>query len=149
MRIRQVSFILFGLLFLAACQPRGETKSLDEVVSLARQRYGQSYEKASSQLDPAVSQSIARVQKSLEMIIAFGATAPLGEYAREVEGGLQELQYKVGYTTRPSLAELIKQYRFMGAEKEGGPPSAAAAKLLASRTFHLMASELETTRFAL
>jgi hypothetical protein len=66
---------------------------------------------------------------------------------------LATLVTKAGYTSRPSLGELSAQYRKLAADLNAAAGTeneqvVSTARLLVARTYSLIASELETVRFA-
>ncbi|MCB0319480.1 MAG: hypothetical protein KDD60_01060 [Bdellovibrionales bacterium] len=162
-------FLLGVCLFvMSGCLPRGETKSLDEVLKIARDRYND----AIVDVEP-IGGTREKLADLVSNMNGFIDSAP-GDQTRVVAGSvtkhLQELIPQTGYTTRPALGELLKSYRGMSfpEEREGfttisGPTAGsasqesseagnwdldvAARKLLVARTFTALAQELETTSF--
>jgi hypothetical protein len=122
-----VAIALVSLCFVG-CGPRGETKTLDEVLANAKLRFVKVGISGSSQ---EVQGILGEVQKNLETIAS----------------SLNSLVSKSGYTVRPSMGEIMAQYRALAEQAGHGSVSAAQLKLLAARTYELIASELETTRF--
>lgn len=130
-----------ALIAIVGCGPRGETKSLDEVVAGARSSF---YQRAEVVKDAEVKDELAQAARLLEASI----DSPLDDSSARSERIaqiLQSLTTRAGYTSRPALGELQSQWL---AGAEGGMTS-EAGKLLAARTFSLLASELDGIGFAL
>ena len=86
------------------------------------------------------------VSQHLDQITAQqGAEA--GKSAGELAELLNGLVDHAGYTVRPGMNELISQYRMLS--KNGADVQTAQVKLLASRTYSLLTSELNTTSFGM
>lgn len=134
-----VAACLLGV--LVACGPRGESKSLDELLGAAKQRFSRA---DAQQLDEAVGKQVQRLQAQLAILEQqdkFGP-GPFLIIAQE----LSALEEHAGYTSRPSISELTDQFRLLGSEV--GQADSAKVKLMLSRAYNLLASELETTRFS-
>ena len=131
------------LLSMSACGfPRGESKSLKQVLETARSRY-KAVQHVAIEND-AVEDRLLTILKTLEALEkANGAHA---EKLASLGKDLAEIIPHAGYTVRPALNELMKQYLAMSKEEN---PNHNASLLLASRTYSILASELETTRFKL
>ncbi|MFM1847273.1 MAG: hypothetical protein RL417_747 [Pseudomonadota bacterium] len=134
--------VLFGA---AGCMPRGETESLGDVLATAEARYRAI---SKSELPTDVSAALEKVAAELsgltsaeDMNGATGKIAALGE-------SLSALVTKAGFTSRPALNEIALQYRMLGSAS-GDSLTPAQVKLLASRTYSVLAAELETTKFSL
>lgn len=131
--------LLLGV--LSGC-PRGETNTLDEVLSAAKARY-------SSVKDAAVAADVKpkldRLTGLLEAIPASTGSGDVGSQANEIADILVELTPKASATNRAAMAELVPQFRTYGDSKSVA--TVAQAKLLSSRTYSLIASELETLKF--
>jgi hypothetical protein len=139
------SSFLLGLFLaatLSACAPRGESKSLAEVLETAKERYALVKDEAKS---PKVVEALKSVLAELESVEkARGVLAESS--ADKVALTLNGLIEHAGYTSRPAMTELMNQYLYVS---EHGAENADATLLLASRTYSLLASELETTKFAI
>jgi hypothetical protein len=132
--------LVMTLAAMAACGPRGETKSLDEVLQIARDRYEHV---KGAQVAGDVRTALDQIGSDLQDL----TKAPAAAKAADVAQLLSSLGTKAAYTTRPALAELVTQYRVMGSDSaSAGSP--ARVKLLVSRTYHMLAAEMETTKFA-
>ena len=93
----------------------------------------------------SVAQEVAGLLSELDAMLKN----PEGEAARRapvVGDRLSALVKRAGYTARPAFHELTNQFRMLSETGKGNP---GAVKLLVSRTYGLLASELETTRFLL
>lgn len=141
--------IVYGMLLTSAliissgCDsfPRGESQSLEDVVRNARQRYS---EVKSVEVPEAVAADLKAILSALESM----------EKSKEVDAAtfsdvakaLSSLLPHAGYTVRPAMSELMKQHLAMSNERK---PGYTASLLLASRTYSVLATELETTGFQL
>ncbi len=146
MRYFLILMISCSLLGLVGCAPRGETKSVEQVLEDAKARYQEV--KPTGNLAANVSSTLTSLTSNMSSIER--GIAGLSQSAGEIAEGLTALERHAGYTSRASMAELIGQYRSLAAtSSEAESSTAAAAKLLVARTYNLLASELETTQFAL
>jgi len=128
--------LVFGL---SACAPRGETKSLDQVLADAKERYSATNLNG---VNPDASGAVQTAVSKMNQIEAGFVAASLPEQAKEISDALRQVEPRAGYTSRPALDELIREYRELNPKTE-----AATAKLLVARTYNWLSSELETTRF--
>ncbi len=134
----------FALVFFTGCAPRGETKTLEEILDLAKTRMT----KAELDQDGAVPQNVSILKMSLEKALTEVETKP-NEAAVlfvEISDSISTLIPHAGITSRAALNELAKQYRELGTNKS---VTSDQVKLIVSRTYHAVASELETTKFTL
>ena len=122
---------LVCLCALCACEPRGETRTLDQIRSDAKQRF-QKVESAA--VNPDAKAALGKASKFLN--------APDPAATLEMAQVLEQLLPHASATNRTSINELANQYR--ASNGSGG----AALDLLTSRTYTLLASELETAKFA-
>lgn len=136
-------YLLFFLLALtvSSCAPRGETKNLDQILDNARVRYQEAFD-AGMQGEGDLQTKLASLSSALEKLLASTDTALAGE----VEDSLRGLILHAGFTTRPAMNELSSQYGLLGEELNVSPER---KKLLISRTYRMLARELESTRFRL
>lgn len=157
-------FTVVSMTFLSACAPRGETKSLDEVLQIAKYRYEDAATK--NKLDSKTQAVLEDIKSHLSTLeekvdetkdrVAFLSTA------RAMDSSLRELILHVGYTTRPAFSEIISQYdnlafadgdreRVTQVSQDADPSrwefSPSSVKLLVARTYTLLAQELETSKF--
>lgn len=145
-RITQLPLMLLlvcVLCFLASCAPRGETKTLDQVLADAKAEYTDVQSRASGSLPPAVTTITSDVEK---FVSATNAT-DRASVASKIESGINQVIPTAGYTSRAALTELMKQYRAFAADTSGNSVSASASKMLVARTYLALASELRTTNF--
>lgn len=138
-------------LSLVACSPRGETKSLDEILQLARERYSAV---ADVTVDPQVGQTLRVVSQNLSDLEKPLGLPQFAEKSQTVAELLAGLDRKAGYTSRVSFADIADQFRVISGQalNDSGMDAkshAARVKLLLARTYGLLASELETTKFAI
>ena len=131
------SVLIATTICLAACAPRGETHTLETVLHTAKARYAALN---ATGLDSDASASLAKLVEGLKQMEGGQAPAALANQNADL---LTQLESKAGYTSRPSMHELIGQFKALPSTA-----NAAATKLLVARTYNLLASELETTRFA-
>lgn len=130
---------------LIACAPRGESKSLNEVVAIAKNRFALVQEVP---VDAAVKESLKPVVKALEDIVNNPRGGGVTKNSKVIAVALSELSMRTSYTNRPALGELLSQYLVMSTTP-ASEVNGASVKLLAARTYSLLASELETRRFTL
>lgn len=136
-------FVLGLVVILSACAPRGETKSLDQVYKDSKARFA----KVSAVAVPEdVAPTIQNLNTQLEQLAAQSADNATQTSAQVAEA-LASIIEKAGYTARPAMGEIISQHRMLS-RAEAPQVTNAQAKLLAARTYALLASELETTKFA-
>jgi len=141
-----VAFSSSLLLAIAGCQPRGESHTLEQILTDARSAYssvsGASSGDVSAQLDV--------LKGKLDKLAGINGGGDARELAGDVVSMLSELSRKASYTVRPGLAELTNQYRVLSNEATSavniGAPN---VKLLVARTYTSLASELKTTKFGL
>ena len=139
--------LVFILLFsINACSPRGESKTLAEIVAIAKKKFTEVF--SSTTVEPSKKDMLVSLQKSLDQLLALDESEKLSEHASSIEKELLKLVSSAGYTSRPSMNELAKQYQGLVDGKKLGKEAFAARKLLAARTLTLLANELETTRFS-
>jgi hypothetical protein len=131
-----------------ACQPRGESKSVNEILSLSSQAYRQAFD--GEPLPERVSGRLPELSDALQRIVDETELARKQAIAGAIVDHLRSLVISAGYTTRPALGELIDQFSAI-AQKDVRPNllDDSAVALLASRTFYLLAAELKGIRFQL
>jgi hypothetical protein len=140
--------LVFAVASVVSCT-RGETKSLTEVFDTAKHQYQSQNVK---DLAPEVSTVLASVNGGLDNLVSASsagqnpAATDINKQGEQVADALLSIVNKCGFTVRPAMGELISQYRSLGSS---GSVNAGGVKLLVSRTYQLLSSELETTRFKL
>ncbi len=145
--MRMKIFVLTTLILaVQACSPRGETYSLQEVLNGAKVEYKAALLRIHS---PEVASSLSEVEQLLIKLEGPQPDQEGASAARSVAAALTTLVPKAGYTTRPAMGQIIDQYRVLGEKKAGEQVTQAQLKLLVSRTYSLLASELAGTHFAL
>lgn len=160
MRLIRFPLLLLFALGLSGCLPRGESKSIEELMASSKERFNAS-QSAAEQLSPEVKQKVQEVSNALKILQSRDETSRHAAAAADADRALSWLVDRAGYTSRPSIAEIAAQYRVLagdlevvinnsGEDREASSPAAAAnrIKLLVARTYSLVASELETTKFA-
>ncbi len=128
---------------LIGCQPRGESRTLDQIYSDARSSYVSGSGNASGEVKGALTELAAQLESlATQGQAGTDATKVAGSVAASLDG----LMGKIGVTARPAMAELINQYRMASANtsETAGSPS---LKLLVARTYTLLATELRTANF--
>jgi hypothetical protein len=143
--IARVGFVLLSSMLMLGCMPRGETVTLAEVLASAQSRYA---DVSKAGVPAEVSVTLEKVTGSLSSLTTqedlTGATEKIAALGEDIAG----LVNKAGFTSRPALNEIALQYRMLGTSS-GDTVTAAQVKLLASRTYSVLAAELETTKFSL
>ena len=143
---RSASIFISGaaLLSVVGCGPRGESHTVEQILTDARSAYQSVSGKASAE----TSAGLKFLTASLDRVAGLGGGGEARAISAEIATMLTELSPKAGYPARPAMAELINQYRAVASNSAStvsiGAPS---LKLLAARTYALVASELETTKF--
>lgn len=144
----------FSKLFLVAivfcvvsCAPRGETKSLDEVLDNSRMLYRSHHlDSINQDLSARINGATGAVEKS---IAALSDREQLVLTLAGISADLAMLTTHAGVTSRPAMSELATQYRELAAVDGDQPITEGQVKLLGARTYLLLSSELSTTRFSL
>lgn len=137
--IAAISTSVFG------CLPRGESHSLDQVFNDARGSYIS--ESLAGGAPAEVSEQLKRVTVALDGFAGVNGVTVAPPSCNELADTLQGLSTHANYTVRPALAEIVNQLRGLeagGKKVEVGTPT---VKLLASRIYTLLTSELTTTKF--
>lgn len=137
--------ILFLLLSIAACAPRGENKSIDEVFALQKQNFAQVA--AAAQLKDPVSGNLREIAAQLERLALESEPAQVASHSKEIADAFVTLIPRAGFTSRPAMTEL--QSQFLAVSQDGKALDQSSRKMLAARTYSALASELETTKFNL
>jgi hypothetical protein len=133
---------VFGV--ISGCAPRGESHTVDQILSDARSAYQDSASKAAAD-DTA---SLKNLSASLDRLAGIGGGGDAKAVSGEIAQTLTGLSTKAGYTVRPAMAELVSQYRSVSENAQAGASIGAPhLKLLVARTYSLIASELKTTGF--
>ncbi|MCS6894283.1 MAG: hypothetical protein NZO16_06960 [Deltaproteobacteria bacterium] len=129
-------FHCVGFFVLISCQPRGESKSIKEVFDLARSRF----EASLVGIDEAKKAQLEQISELLQDLVKYTSTDDL----KLVSENLSSLLAYANPTVRPALFEQIDtSLNFV----EKGAIKSNEAMLLASRIYHILSSELETTKF--
>jgi hypothetical protein len=136
-----VSLLSFSLIL--GCQPRGETKSLPEIVQTAQARYRSALD--GSSFPEKVDERLSALADDLQGLLD-GQRRDKKQKISSVIANLRKLTAAAGYTSRPAFGELTNQ--FVGLEKQD-TINENSLGLLVARTFFLLASELEGVRFQL
>ena len=143
MKIFLKSLVFFTILFsLISCAPRGEHKTVDEILKISKNRFSLVADK--SNID-----ELRKTVSLLEKLTSDSRGSNLKTNTQEVAKLLNELNKKSAFTVRPAMREIILQYLAIANNKESDLYNFASTKLLVSKTYSLIASELETTAFRL
>ena len=129
------------------CGPRGESHSLEQVFNDARSAYSTT---ALAGVPSDVAESLKTLAADLDRLAGIGGGGDAKEVSRGVANTLDNLVTRSGMTQRPSMTELVNQYRALA--KDGQTPVSVGApnvKLLVARTYTLLKSELSSTKFGL
>jgi hypothetical protein len=144
--VRLASFVVTGaaLCAVSGCAPRGESHTVEQILTDARA----AYQSVSAQAPADTSAALKFLTSSLDRLAGIGGGGDAKVISQEIANSLTELGTKAGYPARPAIAELVNQYRTI-ATQEGASISIGAPnlKVLAARTYSLVASELKTTQF--
>jgi hypothetical protein len=141
--------IIFLLTFLG-CEPRGENKSLDQVLENAISRYENIVKKAESKgLTPPVLERLTNLNTTLRSINLSDKNTYKKVVLQDIIDNLISLTPEAGYTTRPALGEIVEQYSEMLSLISDKRIDVRALQLLVARTYFLLASELDGVRFQL
>ncbi len=125
------------------CLPRGETRTLDEVLATARERFQRVEQTA---VGAEVAQTLKQVAARMDGTLQAAAADAAKEDLRQAGDLMDSLILRAGYTSRPALGEISAQLRALGAASHVEP---AQVKLVVARAYGLLASELETTKFSI
>lgn len=142
------SLIVGGALLstVSGCGPRGESRTVDELLTDARTSYQSAYSKTNA----GIQGNLKSLASSLDRIAGLGGGGDARQVAGDIASTLTDLSTKAGYTARPAMAELISQYRTVSERTDVAVSIGAAnLKLLAARTYALLSNELKTTQFRL
>ncbi len=146
--LRSVLVSLSSICLMAAvgCQPRGESHTLEQILSDARSGYSALTVQPPSEVDAFLTQ----LKNNLDKLAGLGGGGDARELAGEVAGILGELSQKSGFTVRPAMTELMNQYKGI-ADGTGSAISIGAPnlQLLVARTFSLLTAERSTSNFSL
>ena len=149
-RLIASSFVIGSALALCSCAPRGETKSLDEILADSKSKFSAQIENTKSSLEQGVAESIAKLNDSLAGVLSHANKgSDVADASTPVISSLEPLILKAGYASRPALGEILMQHRVLLNDlKNGEKVSEARIKLLVARTYATVTSELESTKFA-
>ena len=131
------------LLLFTGCAPRGESKSLSEVLLLARKSYAA---QPKSDLPSEVQDRLSELSQGMERVLkALGSdSGASAENLHDIGDGLAAILKRAGHTSRPGMTELSNQFLHLGESNKYSEPQ---VRLLIARTYSALASELETNRF--
>lgn len=143
----KIALFAFAILLVAlqGCMPRGESYTLDEVHGWAKERY-QSAVKNFTPKSEEVKAGLVQIESLLVKLDEAKPGSDLGETTKALADALVKISPRAGFTSRPALGALSEQYRVLAGNEAVTTPQ---AKLIATRTYSLLASELEGIKFAL
>jgi len=143
--MKKITSALLISLALAACT-RGESKTIEELVEISKERISESMTEAEMVGEEAIRAEVSKLQDDLTALLqsaeAGDMVASLG--LNSVAEQINSLLPKAGATSRSSLTELSKQFQILGGGTEA---QSDQVKVLIARTFHSLASEMESTKF--
>jgi|GEM_PF-1239533 len=148
--------------FLTGCMPRGETRTLEQILTSAKENYMRApttgvpdgsaiaLKAATTDLDGLVAMSLAGSGPSDSGPSDSVQLKPdaIRKKVDSLASSMEILVRNAGYTARPALGELIREYQAMSVAPADSEISAATLQLLAARTYTLFASELDSTKFS-
>jgi hypothetical protein len=143
---RLASVVVTGacVVSVVGCGPRGESHTVEQILTDARAKY----QSMAGNIPGETSAALKFLTSSLDRLAGIGGGGDAKAVAAEIATALTELSTKAGYTARPAMAELINQYRVISNDSAvKASIGSANLKLLAARTYALVASELATTQF--
>ena len=143
---------IFVLATLQGCAPRGESKSLDEVLAGSKARYSKVQ---NNKVPSKVESEVKEVSQLLNKIEAIVYSEPnrdtkgdISNSAGKLADAIESLIPFAGYASRPGLNELRTQLTSLAENALGDPMFYnSKAKLLIARTYIAMASEMESSAF--
>lgn len=139
--------LIFGSLI--GCSPRGESKTLDQVLALQKEKFDSASKSATPDTLSLVNNLGTQLERLGQGSIGQGnieQSSATPAKLEELANSLSLATDKAGYTSRPAMTELVAQYRALSLEKH---VESNALRLLLARTYSILSSELETTRFSL
>ncbi|MCB0317678.1 MAG: hypothetical protein KDD56_02910 [Bdellovibrionales bacterium] len=142
-----IKTLLLGLILISvpvftACAPRGESKTLEQVLKSSQERFSKANQRAGTVV---VADVLSQTKDHLETLLSQQVNGQ-DKLMYETANLLAKLTENAGYTSRPAMTELVSQYRELGHIGNAGQNEVT---LLVSRTYSILASELETTKFKL
>jgi hypothetical protein len=143
---KTVSLVIGGtsLLLVAGCAPRGESHTVEQILTDARN----AYQSVSASYSGDVAPSLKTLSGALDRLAGIGGGGDAKQVSQEIAQQLTTLSGKIGYTSRAAMAELVQQYTSVAQDSSSGASLGAPnLKLLAARTYTLVTSELKTTKF--
>lgn len=137
---------LISCVSIVGCGPRGESHSIDQILSDARG----GYESVAGKVSTNEGAAIKSLASNIDKVAGIGGGGDARSLSSDIASQLEGLSVRAGYTARPAMAELVNQYRNVAADKSAGLSIGAPhLKLLAARTYSLLTAELNTTQFRL
>lgn len=150
LRALLASSVIFAV---AACEPRGETISLPQVLENSKKEFSTAVGALDAKTVGELKPQLERINTLLDTMTSEKGAASLAQTSEEIAKILSQLTAQAGYTSRPALGEIAAQFRevqeSISREAKGAQESLSALKLLASRTYSLLASELQGVKFGL
>ncbi len=143
-RILSLVISTSAVVLVSGCGPRGESHTVEQIFSDARA----GYTKMASKASPDMNTSLSGIASSLDKLAGQAGGGDVRQLSANLADGLTAMLPKAGFTQRPAMTELIKQYRQIattsGTQVTAGAPN---LKLVAARTYSLLSAELTSTNF--
>ncbi len=135
---------------LQGCAPRGESQDLTVLLNDARDRYRSAESKIG---DSPVKTQLAALYEKLNNIEKVQDPTVIKPATMEIKNELSALLVHAGYPVRPSFTEIVNQYQALAngsaVTTDSALPGSPEIRLLLVRTYSVLATELETTKFTL
>ena len=140
---------ILAVILLCGCQPRGESRSLDEILTSEKDRFASL--SAEVKLAPEIAQTVDSVKGALEDLATPWNGAKVAKEAETVADGLTALIGHAGFTSRAAFDELTREYRTltMLQTNDNVRSESARIRLLVARTYGLLSGELSSRGFTL
>lgn len=130
---------------ITACAPRGESRSVKEVLEIQSSRFADA--SRSADVSPAVKDLLGKVEAQLIQISGESSAQNSAAIASQTASLLSDLTARAGYTSRPALSEIASQFRVLA--NADIAHSQATLQLLAARTYSVLTAELMGVKFAI
>lgn len=143
--MKKITSALLISLALVACN-RGESKTIEELVEISKERISESMTEAEMAGEEAIRDEVAKLQEDLTGLLQSAEAGDMVDSLglNAVAEQINSLVPKAGATSRSSLTELSKQFQILGGDSK---VQSDQVKVLVARTFHSLASEMESTKF--
>lgn len=137
--------LLVTILMVVGCAPRGESKSLTEIIEAGKARYMAA---KGVKLSDDIQSKLTSLTSKLDDALSAAQSGNINSVTlSQIDEMLSDMVGHAGVTARAGINQLAKQYRELSSS-EGGVNSGAVG-LLVGRTYSAIGAELETTKFGL